>query len=431
MDGISRMIRSGFSKARLAAACIILMTVWVLMGSHVFAAGTYTVSGTFDKGADLGGTVTYKLYHVGHFNGGALELEQQYQEVGAHVDYNRADYADDEEGKGEAEWREAWMTSAATLANYVRESDLTATHSSANGKFAFPGVADGLYLITGTSQSVTDGTKTTYWTPRPMYVAVNREDQEVSLKPASDFVEKLTITKAWENDEKVKDLIRPESIDVEIYFGSTKAEDLRETVTLSDKNDWTYTWDAASDEADLSKWFIQEKMSEEDKENYSVSYSYSSSVGETENTAKTITMTNTYDREVLRLKKTMVDYVSHASSQAQAIVFEITGYANGSKVMHRYAGMSYGLNTEADQELLLTDIPKIIDRITVTETYTGNYKPEGPATKDAELTTTENGKAEWTVSFKNVYDDDTTYGSGIINKYSILNGAFKFDKAIG
>ena len=67
----------------------------------------------------------------------------------------------------------------------------------------------------------------------------------------------------------------------------------------------------------------------------------------------------------------------------------------------------------------------------MTETYTGNYKPEGPATKDAELTTKENGKAEWTVSFKNVYDDDTTYGSGIINKYSILNGAFKFDKAIG
>lgn len=49
----------------------------------------------------------------------------------------------------------------------------------------------------------------------------------------------ITVTKIW-NDENDQDGKRPESIEVQLYAGRSKQG---ETVTLSESNQWTYTWE--------------------------------------------------------------------------------------------------------------------------------------------------------------------------------------------
>ena len=432
------------SAATHKAEAVRLIAVWVLMLAVLlagtpesFAAGTYTVSGTFDKGAELGGEVTYTIYRVGELSGGVFTLLPGYSTVGARVNYTKAEFGEEDKADEDAAaWRDAWMASAATLANYVKEEHKAVECTSSDGTFSFTGLASGLYLITGTSQAVPDGTGTTYWAPRPMYVAVDDGDETVSLKPESEHTEppapddhdSFTVTKAWEGDEKVKDLIRPESVEVEIYYGGNSQDDLKVTVTLSDSNNWTYSWNASEDEPDPTEWRVVEKLTEEDAANYSVSYSYNAAG--TASSARMITITNTYDRYRLVINKKLPDFVMHAGGYGQALVFEVTCWSGDAAVMHKYAGMVYGPSSDINQSIKISSVPRGTSRVTVSEVYIGNYKPIGPASKEAEFKATDDGKGEWTVSFENEYDN-ITYGSGIINKYSILNGAFKFDMADG
>ena len=436
--------RRCFSAAEHKGEAARLIAVWVLMlalllagASETFAAGTYTVSGTFDKGAELGGEVTYTIYRVGDVSGGVFTLLPDYSTVGARVNYTKAEFGEEDKADEDAAaWRDAWMASAATLANYVKEEHKAGECTSSDGTFSFTGLASGLYLITGTSQAVPDGTGTTYWSPRPMYVAVDDGDETVSLKPESEHTEpptpdqhdSFTVTKAWEGDEKVKDLIRPKSVEVEIYYGGNTPACLKEKVTLSDSNNWTYSWEASADEPDPTEWRVVEKLSAEDAANYSVSYSYKAAG--TSRSARMITITNTYDRYDLIINKKLPDFVMHAGGYGQALVFEVTCWSKDAAVMHKFAGMVYNPSSDISQAIKISSVPRGTDRITVTEVYTGNYKPVGPAKKEAEFIATDDGKGEWTVSFENEYDD-ITFGSGIINKYNILNGAFRFDMAEG
>ena len=52
-------------------------------------------------------------------------------------------------------------------------------------------------------------------------------------------IERFRVRKIWENDEQFP-TDRAEEINVDIYCNSV----LKETVTLSEKNDWTYNWTA-------------------------------------------------------------------------------------------------------------------------------------------------------------------------------------------
>lgn len=321
------------------------------------------------------------------------------------------------------------MSSAETLSNYVKEDDLVGTVKSSDGKFRFTGVDEGLFLLTGTSNSVTADGKTTYWWPRPMYVRVLANDDivEVEMKPNSENAIHFTVHKSWDKiPDDMTEMVKPDSINVRIYYGATDEEHLKETVTLNDQNDWMYSWDAEKGETDSSKWFIQEDTTGmEDTFDVEHTERYDEA-----SMSKVIDIKNVYDRKDLEIVKTMKDYVRQGNTK-QTFVFQVVCYAGDEQVLTKFVGVTFGENDDEDKALV-SNIPKNVDKIEVTETYSGNYKPDAK-TKEAKLEGTEDGTGKWTVAFENSLDDDTpSFDTGVINKYSITgDGAFSFDKARG
>lgn len=435
MKILSRSIRKELTAGLFLAVLMVLM---LIMTGVTYAAATHTVSGTYDPKDSTGksvsiGETTYKLYHVGDFdedNKAVFKLLPQYQDVEAGLNFKKADF--DEEGKSDEEatqWREAWMSSAETLSNYVKEENLVGTVKSSDGKFRFTGVDEGLFLLTGTSNSVTADGKTTYWWPRPMYVRVlsNDDTVEIEMKPKSENAIHLTIHKSWDKiPDDMTEMVKPDSINVRIYYGASDDEHLKETVTLDDKNNWMYSWDAEKGETDSSKWIVQEDTTGME-ENFDVEYQERYDEA---SMSKVIDIKNVYNRKDLEIVKTMKDYVSQGNTK-QTFVFQVVCFAGQEEVLRKYVGVTFGENDDEDKALV-SNIPKNVDKIEVTETYSGNYKPDAK-TKEAKLEATEDGTGKWTVAFENSLDDDTpSFDTGVINQYSITgDGAFSFNKSRG
>ena len=416
-----------------------LMACMILFTGTVFAAGSYSVSGTYSASDSQGGSVdvgetTYKIYHVADFdkdNPAMFKFLEQYSNVGAGLNFTKKQFG--EEGKSDEEavqWREAWMDSAETISNYVQESDLKGTYKSSDGKFQFTGLENGLYLLTGSSSEITDdaGNKIYLW-PRPMYVMILNGDAEVSMKPASETAEKYTVYKTWEGiPEDREKLVKPVSIDVKIFYGGTDDSHLKETVTLDEGNDWTYSWYVGKDENDPSKWIVQEVLTDDMKDTFTVSTieNYSE-----ETRTKVINIKNTYDRKDLEIVKTLSDYISQGNTE-QGFVFMVTAYAGGKEQFSRFVGITFAEQDGATDKVILKDISKEVDRIVVKEVYSGNYTPD-EAEKEAVFEGTEDGEGIWKVSFTNSNPDETpTFDTGIINKYSITgNGTFSFKGSEG
>lgn len=409
------------------AACMILLT------GTVFAAELYSVNGTYSAAESQGsisvGETTYKIYHVADLDKdhpALFKFLDQYSSVGAGLNFTKKQFG--EEGKSDEEavnWREAWMDSAETISNYVRESDLKGTYRSSDGKFRFTGLENGLYLLTGSSSEITDANgNIVYLWPRPMYVMIRDGNAEVSMKPASETADKYTVYKTWEGiPEDREKLVKPASVSVKIFYGGTDESHLKETVTLDEGNDWTYSWYAGKDEDDPSRWFVQEVMTDDMEDDFTVSmienYSDASST-------KVINIKNTYDRKDLEIVKTLSDYISQGNTR-QGFVFRVTGYTGGKEQFSRFVGITFAEQDNATDKVIMKDISKAVDRIVVEEVYSGNYEPD-KAEKEAVFEGTEDGKGVWKVSFTNSHPDETpTFDTGIINKYSITgDGIFSF-----
>lgn len=78
-------------------------------------------------------------------------------------------------------------------------------------------------------------------------VQAYEEPQGGSDDDDDDDTEKLTVKKVWKDNENSE---RPESIKVVLKNGKKTVD----TVTLSEKNNWKYTWDDLDEDGDWSVW---------------------------------------------------------------------------------------------------------------------------------------------------------------------------------
>lgn len=156
---------------------------------------------------------------------------------------------------------EGWVTAAETLAAYTKAQEIPALYSKTTdvqGKLVFDKLVPGLYLITGDTVTV-DGRR---YEPVPMLTALPGRDESgkwsyhIEAVPKHEVTtptgkeKKYSVIKYWENDGE--GTARPAKITVDIL----KDGKLEATQTLSEKNNWTYSWKALDDG---SEWEVVER----------------------------------------------------------------------------------------------------------------------------------------------------------------------------
>lgn len=139
--------------------------------------------------------------------------------------------------------------------NSIQPLDVKAT--DANGKAVFSDVSDGIYFVMQNQINSHEYTVTSV----PFYIQVPFEDKDgnsnyqVTTYPKNEVLyhkemDELSVVKIWK-DNNNKDKMRPDYIEVGLYGNGQ----LKETVELSNLNNWSYTW------TDLSKdvvWNVEE-----------------------------------------------------------------------------------------------------------------------------------------------------------------------------
>lgn len=140
---------------------------------------------------------------------------------------------------------ETLTKAASTLENYAVLHNITPDASGttdADGVIRFDNLNAGFYLVSGSKLKIENGT----YTPAPMLIEISESAIDIDVYPKFSYydvldaeIERFRVRKIWENDEQFP-TDRAEEINVDIYCNSV----LKETVTLSEKNDWTYNWTA-------------------------------------------------------------------------------------------------------------------------------------------------------------------------------------------
>ena len=156
-----------------------------------------------------------------------------------------------------------WKTIRSTLEIYVLLGALKPLKTAVtdeNGRVNFTGLEPGLYLVSGLNDSRNGWTyifdsalvalpgldENGYW---KYDVTVNSKSEVLPPTDSDEEIE-LKVLKLWKGDEKK--INRPSSIEVEIFRDGK----LFETVELSEKNNWSYSWKVKNDGA---KWAAIER----------------------------------------------------------------------------------------------------------------------------------------------------------------------------
>ena len=146
-----------------------------------------------------------------------------------------------------------------------------------------------------------------------------------------------------------------------------------------------------------------------------------------------LTITNKYDRYNLEIVKTFDAFVDNGEGNSTSLTFELLGYSDDAKenrVYHKFVGLQVDKSKGDKQTLDVKDIPRNLKHLMVKEVDSGNYKPD-TAEKEASL---DKEKGLYSVSFNNSLDN-TTHGSGVINKFKLTNkdpdSPYEFDKRLG
>ena len=265
-----------------------------------------------------------------------------------------------------------------------------------------------------------------------MYVRVLSGDKTLKYvpKPKSEVATEYIVHKSWEDvPEELKDVVIPDSIDIEIWYGGTDEEpegDI-ETVTLDDSNKWTHTWKAAKDQNDPSKWHVREVISEDVKKNFSIT---KTEIYDEATYTKSINIKNVFDRKQLEIVKIMTDYISQGNT-SQAFVFKVTAFVDTEVAFTKYVGITFTEDGEVTDRTIVKNIPKDVTRIVIEEVESGNYVPDD-SPKDADWVGTDDGSGIWRVSFNNSKpegNEPPSFDTGIINKYSITgDGQFSLSR---
>lgn len=144
-------------------------------------------------------------------------------------------------------------TAIRTLTSYIADNNITpdATTIISKTSSAFKGIEAGVYLVT----SPTYSDNNFIYKAQDFLVSVPGNDGsdivKVNLKVSEQEINKkhnVTVVKVWNDGEGEG---RPDSIEVALY----KDGAIYNTVTLSEKNSWTYTWSGLSNE---NTWVVGE-----------------------------------------------------------------------------------------------------------------------------------------------------------------------------
>ena len=121
--------------------------------------------------------------------------------------------------------------------------------------------------------------------------------------------------------------------------------------------------------------------------------------------------------------------VGTGTSANSTAVFKVIGKNEQGKVKYENTvGVSFNSQTGASETRILKDVPADLV-YTVTETYSGNYKPKDGKTSITKLKVEPyegdleeyQGKMVWMFEFENE-PDDNDFGSGIVNQYEYKDG---------
>ncbi len=232
----------------------------VAFSPQAVRAATKTGSVTFSY--ELSGC-TFRLYYIGTYTDSEnFELTDDFENTAV----SRVDIA---EGN--------WFTLALTLDTIVLYADIAATaegQTDANGEVTFSGLQEGIYLMTADTMTV-DGTT---YTVTPMIIQMPgyftdgtyEYDRNITITKYDTEVKEeyteVSVQKVWDDEDSDE---RPDSIEVYLLKGTDGT--VADTVTLSDANNWRYTW---SNLDASTTW----RVAEEDMEEYGVSYEYTNGV---------------------------------------------------------------------------------------------------------------------------------------------------------
>ncbi len=226
----------------------------------------------------------WDIYRVGSRNGESFVLEGEFADYPVVLDDFSA---------------EGMTTAAETLENFAVLDGLTPLQSgetNENGTLTFDSLEEGLYLVSGTILTIGD---TTY-VPSTLLFEIDNEGEAFDLdaypkiiyRTSSEEISTYSVKKIWQFTMNQESQL-PDEITIEVYCDRV----LFDTVTLSDANDWTYSWMGDTD----CEWRVKEVNI---PENCTVKYDFSetqyaivntvdNNVPETPTTTTTTTTTTT------------------------------------------------------------------------------------------------------------------------------------------
>lgn len=149
-------------------------------------------------------------------------------------------------------------TAAKTLEAYVIESGLPILaqgQTGETGELKFDGLEDGLYLAVGNYLQLDQ----IVYFPSTLLLEINHTDVAFSYDAFPKFyAENLSssniaymVKKVWVDDDDANEK-RPVNVTVDLFEDGV----LRDTVTLSEENEWKYRWEALRND---SKWVVAER----------------------------------------------------------------------------------------------------------------------------------------------------------------------------
>ena len=248
--------------AGLAALTAVLTIASPVMADYptvdASQAGSLTIENYPVKGAQ------FRAYEVASFSGGKLVLTDGFRDAKitglSSLDLNDMTSSD-------------WSTLAASLASYEGLASMTpvvsGTDEEGNPTFDF-GTNLGLYLIEGDRAAVGEAedkvvyTPQTFLAPVPSYADGDPTQGyiydvtcDMAGKYSTQAYKGYEVRKVWKDtpDEK-----RPVSIAVDIVAVRDGVETPYQTVTLSEKNNWTWKWTVDADDETAFK--IHEKLTD-------------------------------------------------------------------------------------------------------------------------------------------------------------------------
>ncbi len=245
---------------KLCKRIVSILLVMLMLSTTAFAAGSINLRQDVkltmsyqDGDAPLAGAA-FNIYLVASADeSGELTTEDTFKQF--HVNIR---------GRND----DAWKTLASTLEGYVLRDKIVPTDSGktdANGYLSFPTsdarLTPGLYLVLG-SRHTQGGFR---YDAMPFMVMLPTQDTEknewvydVSVNPKYDASEipdtpsvvTRKVLKVWDDGDHKNN--RPTEVVVQLLRNG----EVYDTVTLSDENNWRYTW---SDLDDSDTWTVAEK----------------------------------------------------------------------------------------------------------------------------------------------------------------------------